>query len=150
MDANSITTLATHFSKEIELATQMIIEQRTKNNLVVALGPFIILGAIAANGHAISLVASFPRRALLALSSLFLVSYGALGYLSAQIELDLWMQANRWRRELASLYGMNEDVFIFSPNGLVATYVSIYLAIGLAFISMLFLILWGHRRKISK
>jgi hypothetical protein len=152
MEAESLTTLATHLSKEIELATQMIIEQRTKNNLLVALGPFIILGAISASSHAMELVSALSRRALATLCILLVISYAALGYLSAQIELNLWNQANRWREELALLYGLQQDFFVFPSSHLIATYVGIYAAIGLAFVAIFLLIVTVRRsgRRIGR
>jgi len=147
MDTVSLQTLASHFTKEIELATQLIIEQRTKNNLIVALGPFLILGAIAASSRAIDIISEFPRKTLVLLSLFLLLSYATLGYLSAQVELNIWIQANRWRTELSTLYGMDKDAFIYSPDGLTATYIGIYLAIGMAFLSIFFLIVGIKQRK---
>ena len=146
MTPETTQALIAHLSKEIEFAVQMILEQRTKNNLVVALGPFIILGAIAASSHALELLGSLSRKTLLIASIFLLASYGALGYLSAQIELTLWVQANVYREKLGSLCELGPAFLTFPPTGLVATYIAIYMAIGLAFLSIFMLII-SIRRK---
>ena len=48
--------LIKHLSKEVEMAQNQLIAQRSKNNLLVAFGPYLALGLLWAN---VSLVAAF-------------------------------------------------------------------------------------------
>lgn len=123
--------LVEHLTKEIEIATGMLTGQRTKNNLMVALGPLAILGAVLLSDGGIEVFnrADDARLALLGLA--FVASYGVLGFLSAKIESKIWGQCNEWRDVIADLTSQPRDRLRFPEKGLYATYIGIYMSIAL-------------------
>lgn len=132
--------LIKHLSKEVEMAQNQLIAQRSKNNLLVAFGPYLALGLLWAN---VSLVAAFQKvtsTGLIFFSCSYIVSYIFLGVLAARIEAKFWDQANQWRAEIAQLSNHDSQKLVFSANHLTTVYVAIYFGSALVLMSILWAI----------
>lgn len=135
--------LTEYFTKEVELHTNLLVSQRTKNNLVFCIGPFIVLGGLAASESAVLGLQNMPNTLFLFSCILALAAFLGLGYIGAEIEEKLWGQCNAWRRNIAKIHeleGNDEVAFEFSSRGLKVVYFSIFGIIGILFIFLLYLL----------
>src|SRR5688572_30476378 len=91
--------LIEYLSKEIEVQSNSILTFRTRANLPVFLGPFLLLGSvIASKGVPNGIILN--RWTLVCFIGLGL-SYLAMGISAAGIESQMWDQCNTWRRLIA-------------------------------------------------
>jgi hypothetical protein len=132
--------LIQHLTKEIELATELQIQQRTKNNLSVAFGPYIVLGGYLFATKTPPDFAHAPRWALGLAFIVFLVLYAFLGYMAATVEGRLWDQCNQWRKIIAQITGSPPAGILFEKRGLLASYISVYLTLAILFVVVVFLL----------
>jgi hypothetical protein len=132
--------LVQYLTKEIELATEILIQQRTRNNLTTAFGPFILLGGYLVAGKPLPDFSALPK-GLLALSAVgFVSAYGFLGWIAGIIERRLWNQCNVWRSLIAERLRVPAEKILFDPRGLVGSYLGIYISIGLGFFIALYVL----------
>lgn len=128
--------LVTHLSKEIEMANAQLIEQRTKNNLWVAFGPFLILGGIAANQGALEALRQASGTCLLIVGGASLFSYVGLGWIAAEVEKQIWGRANKCRELLAEHTQIQPASIVFPIKGLRLLYMIIFGALGGVFVGL--------------
>ena len=114
--------LVAHLSKEIELANAQLVEQRTKNNLWIAFGPFLILAGVAYNKSALDALQSANSTMLIKIATLAIGSYFCLGLIAAKVEQQIWNRANHCRKLLAEHTGIDKSSLTFSTKGLFAMY----------------------------
>ena len=118
--------LLKHLSKEVELATVQMITQRSRNNLVIAVGPYVVIGALATNESVLKGLHATPEVVFFAISILFVLVYLALGYAAALIELKFWDRADVMRREIAELTSRRCESLAFSAFGLKRSYMFVF------------------------
>ena len=128
--------LINHLSKEIDLANNQLIEQRSKNNLFVAFGPFLILWGVVSNDEALKGFRLIDGKVLTIIASLSVVAYILLGVLAAEIEMGIWRRANSCRETLATHLGLKPDSFVHPTRGLYKMYGLIFGALGIVFVGL--------------
>lgn len=128
--------LVEHLSKEIELANAQLVEQRTKNNLWVAFGPFLILGGLAARPETLLVFRGSSSCRLVCVAVIAVFAYAGLGLIAAMIERQIWERANKCRRLLAVHTGIDHDELTFSTKGLFGLYGLIFAALGIVFVGL--------------
>jgi hypothetical protein len=133
VNAETQAALVSHLSKEIEVATQVQIAQRTKNNLAVAFGPYVLLGAYLLAMEKVPVVSRVPVLGIVA----FILIYGSLGWLAGRIEARIWEQCNHWRTQIAQLTGMKPDQLVFDSRGILWSYILVYAALGAVFCGLI-------------
>lgn len=122
--------LVAHLSKEIEMANTQLVEQRTKNNLWVAFGPFLILGGVATNDAALSSLRNADSHWLAGVGLGCIVAYMGLGWVAANVERQIWDRANKCRALLAKHTGIKPADLVFSSARLRRLYLLIFGALG--------------------
>ncbi len=123
-------------SKEIESATQLQIAQRTKNNLAVAFGPYVLLGAYLVALEKAPAVSQIPWWSIV----VFVGVYGLLGFLAGRIEARIWGKCSEWREQLAEVTGLAVDKLRWSEAGVATSYLVVCAALGVVFCGLLMLI----------
>lgn len=136
--------LVTHLSKEIEIANTQLVEQRTKNNLFVAFGPFLLLGGLASNAAALETLRHANPCHLTLVAILSVAAYSCLGMIAARVEQQIWNRANHCRQLLAEQTGLSRNDLVFSTDGLFALYALIFGALGVVFVGLGY-ILWAFK-----
>jgi hypothetical protein len=135
--------LIEYLSKEIEIQSSNIMTFRTRANLPVFLGPFVLLGSVVASKGVPSGITvngwTYFYFAGLALS------YVAMGVSAAGIESQIWNQCNKWRGLIAnatsqSPVGVTKEDLKFD-NKLNRGYLVVYLAMLGAFVFALLIVL---------
>ena len=128
--------LINHLTKEIELANQQLIEQRTKNNLWIAFGPFLLLGGLAANQGALDAFRKCESWILVNIGVLSILAYAALGVLAAAIEKHIWDRGNQCREQLAKLTDFDPNNLKFSTKWIFWMYSLIFASLGCVFVGL--------------
>lgn len=135
--------LIEYLSKEIEIQSSNIMTFRTRANLPVFLGPFVLLGSAFAskglpNGITLNRWTYFYFAGLA-------LSYLAMGISAAGIESQIWDQCNRWRELIASVASQNPVKItkkdLKFENKLNRGYLVVYLAMLGAFVFALLIVL---------
>jgi hypothetical protein len=128
--------LVEHLSSEIKVHTEALHQFRSRVNLPVFLGPFVLIGYLAGSDSRIKV--SWDGDALI--PALVVVgSFLFLGYTCAVIERHTWKQCNVWRRQIQQIYTNPEDALpliipdppvkrttYFFPESLRGTYLLVY------------------------
>lgn len=138
--------LMKHLSMEVQLASQQLVAQRSKNNLLVAFGPYLVLGLLATNSSFLIALGRLPERWFLLGVGGYFCLYVGLGWLAAQIEAKFWNQANYWRRQIALLSGTSPSSVLFDSRALHFVYVVIYGVSAAVLVAVLALIYYGVPR----
>jgi len=128
-----LSVLVQHLSSEITAHTVALQQFRSRVNLPVFLGPFVVLGFLAGSGSSVQVV--WDCSAYLA-AGLVTVSFVGLGVTCAVIESHTWRQCNVWRRQIYDIYTNPKDALAttepnFSEN-LLGAYVLVYVVLLVA------------------
>lgn len=140
MSNENVSVLTQHLTEEISGHTNLLLAQRTRNNLIYSVGPFVILGGVATNSAALEGVKSLSNMEFSLGIAVIMLSFLILGYVGARIEERLWSQCNVWRSEIARLNGLEAGHLTFKTDGIILTYMAIFGIVGLV-VSSLFYIL---------
>lgn len=133
--------LIEHLSSEVTTAMNLLTAQRTRNNLTVAFGPYLLLGGYLIAAQQPPNLAVVPRPLLIGGAVLFVAAYAVAGWISATIEGRIWDQCNQWRREIAKLASFrNPSLIEFDRRGLYAIYSGIYAVLGSIFCLVVFIL----------
>ena len=133
--------LTIYLTKEVELHMNLMLAQRTINNLLFSVAPFLALGVIASNSTLVSSLRAISNQKFFLFIIFIICIYLFLGLIGAKIEEELWHQCNEWRRQIAKIHHLHgESAFEFSSKRLIIAYVSIFGSIGMLFSALLFLI----------
>jgi len=133
-----------HLTKEIETQINNMMTFRTRANLTIYIGPFVILGSyvIATKGE----LGDVNPNAVAYVSMIALgVCFILLGTCSALIERQSWHQCNRWRELIAESQAatppdMRTDSRFVYKEHLLKSYLVVYALLFIAFISVLILL----------
>ena len=142
--------LIDHLSREIKTNTNNLMTFRSRVNLSVFLGPFVLLGSLLIATKGVPRVMAFDRLTVAAYVGLG-ISYFVMGWACARIEAHMWRQCNAWRRLIArvtsdSTTKISEADLTFDEiytrtflgrrvSSLKLGYLVVYLAMILAFVS---------------
>jgi len=138
--------LIDHLTKEIEVQNNNMMTFRTRANLPVFLGPFIVLGSVVIGQKQTPKGLSIDALTITAIVGLA-ASYLAMGLAAARIEVSMAKQCNRWRDLIAKI--VTDDTTIteniqhqlkYTPVGY-RGYVAVYFAMFVGFICVLTIIL---------
>jgi len=137
-DALKIAVLA-HISSEIAHANEALVLQRTRNNLIVAFGPFFLLWIVMSSHTASVALTALVGQNWLVLLIAILAAYAALGLIAAIVEEKMWNHANFLRKQYADISGIPVEYIEMKTTGLYIFYVLIFFFLGLAF-ALIFLL----------
>lgn len=134
--------LIQHLSTEIATQTNVAITQRTRNNLVFWIGPFVVLGAVSANDTALASLQAMSPQVFWTSVIGVLILYLGMGVAAAGIEHKIWDQCNVWRRQIQTLSEFSQEAedITFSSRFLYVSYIAIFLIMGLLLAAFLFLL----------
>lgn len=146
MDNTEKEKLIDHLTKEIEVQNNNMMTFRTRANLPVFLGPFILLGSIVIGQKQTPQGLSIDALTITAIVGLA-ASYLAMGLAAARIEVSMAEQCNKWRGLIAKIVTnestMAEDIkheLKYSPVGY-RGYAAVYFAMFVGFICVLVIVL---------
>ena len=122
-----------HISAEIAIVNDALKLQRSKNNLIVAFGPFVVLWGISSNTIAKDVLEKFVGDRWIAPLIVILVAYVGLGLVAAMIEEKLWVHANHLRNQYTQLAGIDASVLECKTSGLYISYILIFFFLGMTF-----------------
>ena len=122
------------------MAQNQLIAQRSKNNLLVAFGPYLALGLLWANPTLVAAFYKISSTGLAVFSGSYILFYVVLGALAAEIEAKFWDQANLWRKEIAQLSNLDCRRLEFSSSNLTTVYIAIYFGSAFSLMGILWAI----------
>ena len=137
--------LIDHLSKEIEVQNNNMMTFRTRANLPVFLGPFVLLGSVVIGEKRVPRGLHLDPVSIIALVGLA-ASYLLMGLAAARIELLMSRQCNKWRSLITKTVGGTldekdiESDLEFDPISY-RGYAAVYSAMFGAFICALLVIL---------
>lgn len=138
--------LIDHLTKEIEVQNNNMMTFRTRANLPVFLGPFIVLGSIVIGQRQTPQALRIDAYTIVAIVGLA-ASYLGMGLAAAHIELSMAKQCNKWRDLITKI--VTDDTTItekikcelrYTPVGY-RGYMAVYFAMFVGFICVLTIIL---------
>jgi hypothetical protein len=133
-----------HLSSEITASIQKMGELRSKTNLAIFIGPYVLLGALFFRKDSLPALGQLPPSVWIALVVLF-VCFMGIGLLMAKVEQHDWKHCNECRKIINSLHKSGESVeynlenIIFKEQ-LIAVYMLAYFLLSVSFGSAIFLI----------
>lgn len=134
-----------YLSKEIEVQNKNMMTFRTRANLPVFLGPFVLLGSVVIAEKRVPHSLHLDALSITAIVGLA-ASYLLMGLAAARIELSMSRQCNRWRNLIVAIVSGTPDKkdiergLEFNPTGYLG-YAAVYSAMFAAFICALLIIL---------
>jgi hypothetical protein len=146
LDATAKEKLIDHLTKEIEVQNNNMMTFRTRANLPVFLGPFILLGSVVIGQkqtpHGLRIDA-LATTAIIGLAA----SYLAMGLAAARIEISMAKQCDRWRDLIAKIVTddstLEENIksqLKYTPVGY-RGYTFVYFAMFVSFLCVLIIVL---------
>ena len=142
MDTAEKEKLIDHLTKEIEVQNNNMMTFRTRANLPVFLGPFILLGSVVIGQKQTPQGLSIDALTITAIVGLA-ASYLAMGLAAARIELSMAKQCDKWRDLIAKIVTnestIAEDIkteLKYTPVGY-RGYTAVYFAMFVGFICVL-------------
>lgn len=133
-----------HLSSEITASIQKMGELRSKTNLAIFIGPYVLLGALFFRKGSLPSFGQLAPSAWIALLVLFACFMG-IGLLMAKVEQHDWKHCNECRRIIHSLHKSGKSVeynlenIVFKEQ-LIAVYLLAYFLLAASFVSAIFLI----------
>jgi hypothetical protein len=146
LDTTEKEKLIDHLTKEIEVQNNNMMTFRTRANLPVFLGPFILLGSVVIGQKQTPQGLSIDALTIGAIIGLA-ASYLAMGVAAARIEISMAEQCNRWRDLIAKI--VTDDSTIaenikheikYTPVGY-RGYLAVYFSMFVGFICVLIIVL---------
>lgn len=132
-----------YLSKEIETHTNNLMVFRTRANLAVYLGPFVVFGYLIVATRSFSISVP-PDPVTWAAVVLLCLCFLALGWTCGKVEEHTWDQCNRWRVIIAQLQKrppplLEDDRFVFK-NRLMRAYMFAFFLLLLSLITIMTII----------
>lgn len=137
MDDRRATDLTQYLAQEIKSHSDLMLAQRTRNNLIFSVGPFVILGVVAANDAALNGLRELSAGSFGLVCAGIFLSFLGLGWIGASIEQRIWGQCNAWRTQIAELNDIAADRIVFEDRGLMPVYLAIFGIVGAVTIILL-------------
>jgi hypothetical protein len=138
--------LIEHLTKEIEVQNNNMMTFRTRANLPVFLGPFVLLGSIVIGQKQTPLGIRLDGIAITAIIGLA-ASYLAMGLAAARIEISMAEQCDKWRDLIAKIVTADSTLeekvhsdLKYTPVGYLG-YATVYGAMFISFICVLIIVL---------
>jgi hypothetical protein len=138
--------LIDHLTKEIEVQNNNMMTFRTRANLPVFLGPFIVLGSVVIGQKQIPQGITMDTMTFIAIGGLA-ASYLGMGLAAAHIELSMAKQCNKWRDLITKIVTDDTTTTEKIQAGLkyhpisYRGYMAVYFAMFVGFICVLTIIL---------
>jgi hypothetical protein len=146
LDIKEKEKLIDHLTKEIEVQNNNMMTFRTRANLPVFLGPFIVLGSVVIGQKQIPQGLRIDALTIIAIVGLA-ASYLGMGLAAARIEISMAKQCNKWRDLIAKIVtdetAITENIqreLNYTPVGY-RGYAAVYFAMFVGFICVLTIIL---------
>jgi hypothetical protein len=146
LDIKEKEKLIDHLTKEIEVQNNNMMTFRTRANLPVFLGPFILFGSVVIGQKRTPVGLTVDALTITAIIGLA-ASYLAMGLAAARIEVSMATQCDTWRRLIAKIVANGnptaddiEKHLKYSPVGYYG-YAAVYFAMFIGFICTLIVVL---------
>lgn len=146
MDTTDKEKLIDHLTKEIEVQNNNMMTFRTRANLPVFLGPFVLLGSVVIGQKRTPQGLNIDALTIIAIVGLA-ASYLAMGLAAASIELSMAKQCNKWRDLIAKIVTDESTIEDDVRRDLKYTpvryggYAAVYFAMFVSFICVLIIVL---------
>jgi hypothetical protein len=147
LDTTDKEKLIDHLTKEIEVQNNNMMTFRTRANLPVFLGPFILLGSIVIGQKQTPQSLRLDGIGIIAVIGLA-ASYLAMGLAAARIEISMAKQCNTWRHLIAKIVTDDKTLDVkkihqelkYTPVGYWG-YAAVYFAMFISFLCVLTIVL---------